>query len=30
MTGCNLRSGANWQEALQQKGIKQGLGIAVT
>jgi hypothetical protein len=24
-----LRSGVNWQVALKQKGVKQGLGIVV-
>jgi len=27
MKGCKLRSDINWQGALKQKGVTQGLGL---
>jgi len=26
---CKLRSGVNWQQALEHKGVKQGIGVYV-
>jgi len=26
---CKLRSGVNWQWALEHKGVKQGMGVYV-